>query len=98
VVTTMAGITLGSIMAARRDIAGGAIEALLVPSPYLSSVVGQKIFLKLEITQPADIFKVCGLANDIFNLSAETASTTRLRRSSEKARVMKVSLMLQPSR
>jgi threonine dehydratase len=76
VVTTMTSITFGSIMAARRDIAGSAIETPLVPSPYLYSVVGQEVLLKLEITQPVGTFKIRGAANAIFDLSADVAGVT----------------------
>jgi hypothetical protein len=72
----MTSITFGSIMAARRDIAGSAIETPLVSSPYLSSVVGKEVLLKLEITQPVGTFKIRGAANAIFNLSADVAGVT----------------------
>lgn len=72
----MADLTLATIMAARRDIAGTAIETPLIPSPFLSSLAGHEILLKLEITQPIGAFKLRGAANAIFNLPADVAGVT----------------------
>lgn len=75
-VIDMADLTLATIMAARRDIAGTAIETPLIPSPFLSSLAGHEILLKLEITQPIGAFKLRGAANAIFNLPADVAGVT----------------------
>jgi threonine dehydratase len=72
----MSELDLMTIMAARRDIAGTAIETPLVPSPYLSSVVSQEILLKLEMTQPVGAFKLRGAANAIAGLPADVAGVT----------------------
>jgi threonine dehydratase len=75
-VTTVSDITLASILAARRTIAGTAIETPLVPSPYLSSVAGREILLKLEMTQPIGAFKLRGAANAIFSVGEDVAGVT----------------------
>jgi len=75
-VTAVSDITLASILAARRAIAGTAIETPLVPSPYLSSVAGHEILLKLEMTQPIGAFKLRGAANAIFALPDDVAGVT----------------------
>lgn len=75
-VIKMTDLTLASILAARRAIAGTAIETPLVPSPYLSSVAANEILLKLEMTQPIGAFKLRGAANAIFALPPDTKGVT----------------------
>ena len=72
----MTDLNLATIMAARRDIAGIAIETPLIPSPFLSSLAGHQVLLKLEIAQPIGAFKLRGAANAILNLPAEVAGVT----------------------
>ena len=74
--TPMSEITLASILAARRTIAGIAIETPLVPSPYLSERAGHEVLLKLEMTQPIGAFKLRGAANAIFSLPDDVAGVT----------------------
>jgi len=69
-------ITFASILAARRTIAGTAIETPLVPSPYLSGLAGHDVLLKLEMTQPIGAFKLRGAANAIFALPDDIAGVT----------------------
>jgi threonine dehydratase len=72
----MTDISLATIMAARRQIVGTAIETPLIPSPFLSSVTGSEILLKLEITQPIGAFKLRGAANAIASLPVDIAGVT----------------------
>jgi threonine dehydratase len=72
----MSALSLASIYAARRAIAGTAIETPLVPSPYLSSIAGHDVLLKLEMTQPIGAFKLRGAANAISALPDGIAGVT----------------------
>lgn len=65
--------TLDDVRAARRRIAGLAIETPLRPSPSLSKRLGRRVFLKLETMQPTGAFKLRGAANFIRRLSPEQA-------------------------
>ena len=62
--------TLRDVFAARRRIAGVAVETPLVPSA-LSERAGAEILLKLETLQPTGAFKIRGAANAIARLSPE---------------------------
>ncbi|MEM9047650.1 MAG: pyridoxal-phosphate dependent enzyme [Pseudomonadota bacterium] len=58
-------LTLADIFAARRRIAGLAIETPLIPSPHLTQVAGHEVLLKLELCQPTGAFKLRGAANAV---------------------------------
>jgi len=45
----MIDFTMADVLAARRRIAGVAIETPLVPSPHLSGETGTEVLLKLEL-------------------------------------------------
>ena len=66
----MAGIGLHEVLAARRRIAGVAVETPLVPSPFLSEAAGGEVLLKLEIAQPIGAFKIRGAANAVLSTPA----------------------------
>jgi threonine dehydratase len=72
----MQGLTLADVFAARRRIAGTAIETPLVPSPHLSALAGHDFLLKLEICQPIGAFKLRGAANAVLALPEGTAGVT----------------------
>ncbi len=72
----MHGLALSDIMAARRAIAGKAVETPLVPSPFLSDRAGAEFLLKLEICQPIGAFKLRGAANAMAALSDGTPGVT----------------------
>lgn len=69
-------LNLDLVEAARRTIAGTAVETPLVPSPYLSDGCGVPVLLKLEMTQPTGAFKLRGAANAIFNLPDDVRGVT----------------------
>ncbi len=72
----MAELSLDDIRAARRTIEGTAVYTPLIPSPYLSHLVGEDFLLKLEMTQPIGAFKLRGAANAIFNLPEAARGVT----------------------
>ena len=72
----MTGFSLAEVEAARRTIEGTAIATPLVPSPYLTDLVGHDVLLKLEITQPIGAFKLRGATNAVFNLAPEVKGVT----------------------
>jgi threonine dehydratase len=72
----MHGLTLADVFAARRRIAGTAVETPLVPSPFLSALAGHDFLLKLEICQPIGAFKLRGAANAVLSLPEETGGVT----------------------
>jgi threonine dehydratase len=72
----MHGLSLADVFAARRRIAGTAIETPLVPSPFLSARAGREVLLKLEICQPIGAFKLRGAANAIATLPEGVAGVT----------------------
>lgn len=65
-----------AVEAARRAIAGTAVETPLVPSPFLSDLAGVPFLLKLEICQPMGAFKLRGAANAILALPEGTVGVT----------------------
>ena len=69
-------ISLENVTAARAAIAGTAVETPLVPSPYLSSMAGMEVLLKLEIAQPIGAFKIRGAANAISVLPDDCPGVT----------------------
>jgi threonine dehydratase len=72
----MHGLTLADVFAARRRIAGTAVETPLVPSPHLSALAGHEFLLKLEICQPIGAFKLRGAANAVLSLPDGVAGVT----------------------
>ena len=72
----MHGLELADVLAARRVIAGMAIETPLVPSPFLSRLAGQDFLLKLEICQPTGAFKLRGAANAVLQLPNDVPGVT----------------------
>ena len=72
----MHGLTLADVFAARRRIAGTAVETPLVPSPHLSALAGHEFLLKLEICQPVGAFKLRGAANAVLSLPDGVAGVT----------------------
>ncbi len=58
-------VTLADILAARKVIRGVADATPLVPSPYMSKVIGQDFLLKLENMQPIGAFKLRGAMNAV---------------------------------
>lgn len=72
----MTDLTLRDIYAARRAIAGVAVETPLVPSPFLTRLAGQDFLLKLEICQPIGAFKLRGAANAVSRLPDDVAGVT----------------------
>lgn len=61
---------------AQAAIAGVADHTPLVPSPFMSGVVGQEFLLKLEIYQPIGAFKLRGALNAVAALPGDTAGVT----------------------
>lgn len=59
------GVTLADILAASQVIRGVADATPMVPSPYMSKVIGHDFLLKLETTQPIGAFKLRGALNAI---------------------------------
>ena len=72
----MHGLSLADVFAARRRIAGTAIETPLVPSPHLTALAGHEFLLKLEICQPIGAFKLRGAANAVLALPEGVAGVT----------------------
>ena len=58
-------VTLAEVLAARKVIRGVADATPLVPSPFMSRVIGQDFLLKLETTQPIGAFKLRGALNAV---------------------------------
>jgi len=69
-------VSLDLILAARRRIAGVAVETPLVPSPHFSGLAGREVLLKLEIAQPIGAFKLRGAANAVLTLPEGTPGVT----------------------
>ncbi|WP_036553759.1 hydroxyectoine utilization dehydratase EutB [Nisaea denitrificans] len=69
-------LSLENVTAARAAIAGIAVETPLVPSPFLSSMAGMEVLLKLEIAQPIGAFKIRGAANAISVLPGDCPGVT----------------------
>ncbi|MGI9317985.1 MAG: hydroxyectoine utilization dehydratase EutB [bacterium] len=67
---------LRDVFAARKTISGVVSRTPLVPSPYLSSIIGQQLLFKLELTQPIGAFKLRGAVNAIFNLTGDINGVT----------------------
>lgn len=61
-------LNLDSIRAARLRIAGRVLRTPLVPSPSLSALTGQPVWLKLEHQQITGAFKLRGATNAILSL------------------------------
>ena len=59
---------LADILDAKRLIAGLAARTPLVPSPYMSRIIGDDFLMKLEIGQPTGAFKLRGAANAVLRL------------------------------
>jgi len=72
----MADFALGDIFAARRRLAGLALDTPLVPSPFTARRTGAEFLLKLEIAQPIGAFKLRGAANAIHALPEGMAGVT----------------------
>src|SRR6266478_8201810 len=66
------GLTLASVFAARRAIAGLALRTPVVRSDGLSVQLLHDVFLKLETVQPTGAFKIRGAANALSRLPPET--------------------------
>lgn len=64
-------LSLGDIYIAGQRITAIARRTPLVDSPNLSTVVGSKVFLKLENIQVTGAFKIRGAANKILSLSED---------------------------
>jgi threonine dehydratase len=62
------GLDLGDVFAARKAIAGIAVETPLVASAALSEAAGVEVLLKLETVQPVGAFKIRGAANALARL------------------------------
>ena len=69
-------LSVATVVAARKAIAGTALETPLVPSPFLSARAGTEILLKLEIAQPVGAFKIRGAANAISVLPEDCPGVT----------------------
>ena len=67
---------LGDIRAAREAIRGIATRTPLKPSPFLSSVAGVEVLLKLENEQPSGAFKLRGAANAVAGLPSGVSGIT----------------------
>src|SRR5262249_10868101 len=61
-------LVLADIYEARRLIAGTVTHTPLVPSHFMSHVVGRDFLLKLEFAQPTGAFKRRGAANAVLRL------------------------------
>lgn len=72
----MIELSLDDITAARQRIEGTALHTPLVPSPFLTSRLGQDVLLKLELAQPIGAFKLRGATNAIFSLPESVAGVT----------------------
>ncbi|MCA8908008.1 MAG: hydroxyectoine utilization dehydratase EutB [Rhodospirillaceae bacterium] len=72
----MSLLPLEAVRAARRTIAGVAVETPLVPSPFLAARFGHEVLLKLETTQPIGAFKLRGAANAVLALPDGVAGVT----------------------
>ncbi len=69
-------LALADIMTARSKISRTVVRTPLVPSPFLSRLVGQEVLLKLETTQPIGAFKLRGAANAVASLPFDTVGVT----------------------
>lgn len=69
-------LSVATVEAARKAIAGTALETPLVPSPFLSARAGSDVLLKLEIAQPIGAFKIRGAANAISVLPDDCPGVT----------------------
>ncbi len=69
-------VTLSDILSARRALRGVADGTPLVPSPFMSSRIGQDFLLKLENMQPIGAFKLRGALNAVRALPEGTTGVT----------------------
>lgn len=76
VTTSPEELSVATVEAARKAIAGTALETPLVPSPFLSARAGSDVLLKLEIAQPIGAFKIRGAANAISVLPDDCPGVT----------------------
>ena len=67
---------LRDIFEARKTISDVATLTPLIPSPYMTALVGQEVLYKLELAQPIGAFKLRGATNAIFNLSEDVKGVT----------------------
>ena len=67
---------LADILAAARTIRGIADATPMVPSPYMTGIAGQDVWLKLETMQPIGAFKLRGAVNAVMGLPDGTAGVT----------------------
>jgi threonine dehydratase len=69
-------ITLAHIFSARKSLRGVADATPFVPSPFMTSKIGQDFLLKLENMQPIGAFKLRGAMNAVAKLPDDTAGVT----------------------
>lgn len=69
-------VSLATILKARRAIRGVADGTPLIPSPFLSSVAGHDVLLKLENMQPIGAFKLRGALSAIAALPDDVTGVT----------------------
>lgn len=72
----MADLRLADILAARRRIAGTALDTPLIPASALSQKLGHELLLKLDSFQPVGAFKLRGAANAIARLLPDVDGVT----------------------
>ena len=69
-------VSLATILQARRAIRGVADATPLIPSPFMTKVIGQEFLLKLENMQPIGAFKLRGALTAIAALPDDVAGVT----------------------
>jgi threonine dehydratase len=68
--------TVLDVYEARRRLAGRLPKTPLLPSPWLSSIAGGRVFLKIESINLTNSFKIRGALNAALRMSESTASKT----------------------
>ncbi len=69
-------IELQQILSARQQIRGAADNTPLIPSPYMSKVVGHELLMKMEMMQPIGAFKLRGAITAVNALPDDAKGVT----------------------
>ncbi len=69
-------IELQQILSARQQIRGAADNTPLIPSPYMSKVVGHEFLMKMEMMQPIGAFKLRGAVTAVNALPDDVKGVT----------------------
>jgi threonine dehydratase len=69
-------LSLADVLAARKTIAGAAVQTPLIPSVWATRAHGLDLLMKMETMQPVGAFKLRGAVNAIFTLPDDVKAVT----------------------